>query len=247
MTHQEGGHDSAGTPWAGRTLPTGDFAGDDGAPDAGLVSALGQVRMGFADDRVVIAALAAARLFVPVVAVLGEQGETVHGVSDKQADMALVTLTGPEGRRALPVFSSLDALAAWNPQARPVPVQARRAAISAVAEECQLMVLDPAGPTTYVVSRSAMWAVGAGRPWTPAHVDPEVVAEVGVAVAGLPDVVTFRTEPGVEVQLTVVLVLRPGMVPEQVQAVAGDVGARLQASDLVRERVDGIALRVSRD
>ena len=239
--------DSAGTPWTGRTLPTGDFAGDDGSADPALVDALGVAGAGFADDSLVVAAIAAARLFVAVVAVLGEGEQARHGTADKQADMALVTLTGPDGRRALPVFSSITALASWDTSARPVPVDARRAAVSAVAEGCELMVLDVAGPVTYVVSRPALWAIGAARPWQPAHRDADVLDAVAAAVAPHPDVLRHRLGPGRQAQLLVTLVMREGLAAEQVQALAQQVGAALQVDDVVRERVDGLELSVERD
>ena len=158
--------------------------------------------------------------------------------------MALVTLTGPDGKRALPVFSSIATLAAWDATARPVPVQAGRAAVSAVAEGCDLMVLDPAGPVTYVVSRPALWALGAGRDWRPAHEDDEVLAAIEGAVATEPDVVTFGAVPGQSAQLQVTLMVREGLAAEPVRAVAQRVADALQASDVVRERVDGLELRV---
>ena len=228
--------DSAGTPWTGRTLPTGDFAGDDGGADPRLTEALAA---DVADDQVVVRAIASARLLVPIVAVQGNEP-----ASDQASDMALVTLTGPDGKRALPVFSSIATLAAWDVTARPVPVQAGRAAVSAVAEGCDLMVLDPAGPVTYVVSRPALWALGAGRDWRPAHEDDEVLAGVGRAVAAEPDVVTFGAVPGQSAQLQVTLMVREGLAAEQVRAVAQRVAEALQASDVVRERVDGLELRV---
>lgn len=228
--------DSAGTPWTGRTLPAGDFAGDDGAADPRLIAAL---TADVADDQAVVRAIASARMLVPIVAVQGNEP-----ASDQASDMALVTLTGPDGKRALPVFSSIATLAAWDATARPVPVQAGRAAVSAVAEGCDLMVLDPAGPVTYVVSRPALWALGAGRDWRPAHEDGEVLAAIEGAVAAEPDVVTFGAVPGQSAQLQVTLMVREGLAAEPVRAVAQRVADALQASDVVRERVDGLELRV---
>src|SRR5206468_2357218 len=106
--------DSAGVPWGGRSLPGGDFADDDGTADAALRQALDECSAGRAGETAVVRALADARVLVPVVAVRVEEGGTVHGTSDRQADMALVTLTGPDGRRALPVFTSVQSLAAWD-------------------------------------------------------------------------------------------------------------------------------------
>ena len=240
--------DSAGVPWTGRTLPQGGFDGDSGGADPALATALQRRAAGEpadADaDAEVVAALAGARLMVPVVAVLGVGVEAAHGTADKQADMALVTLTGPDGQRALPVFSSLESLQQWDSTARPVPVECRRAAMSAVAEGCHVMVVDPAGPVTFVVSRPALWAIGQGRRWLPADRDPEVLAALDEVARAVPDVVSITAERGHEAELRVVIAVAAGRDRDGVRAVAEEVGRRLQASDVVLERVDGVELAV---
>ena len=245
MRAPAGPADSAGVPWGGRSLPRGDFAGDEGTADVALRRALDERSAGGSSDAAVVGALAAARVLVPVVAVRVEEGGTVHGTSDRQADMALVTLTGPDGRRALPVFSSVQTLAAWDAGARPVAVESRRAAASAVAEGCDLMVLDPAGPTTFVVARPALWAIGQGRAWCPAHEDPEVLAELHRIADDEPDVAGVTGEPGSGAQLRVVLRVRPGLDAERLQGLAQRVAERLGASPVVAERVEGLELRVT--
>jgi hypothetical protein len=237
--------DSAGLPWAGRTLPAGGFDGDAGAADPAVVQSLSALAAGAGGVADVVRALAAARVLVPVVAVLGEGVEASHGTADKSADMALVTLTGPDGRRALPVFSSLESLAQWDPTARPVPVECRRAAVSAVAEGCELMVLDPAGPTTFVVSRPALWAIGQGRAWAPADRDADVARVLSEVAEQVPGVVGLRAEPGRDAELHVAVLLLEGLGQDDVRAMAAAVAERLQASDLLRERVDGIRLSVA--
>ena len=182
-------------------------------------------------DVAVVAALAGARVFAPIVALVGEA-----------AEMALVTVTGGDGRRALPVFSSPDALARWRADARPVPVQARRAALSAVAEGCELLLVDPAGPASYLVRRPALWALGQGVAWTPSYVDPQVAAAVGTACAaeGLP----WRLEPGAPAELRIILGLAAGLDAGAVQAVVARLAGRLAADDLVAARVDSLDVRV---
>ncbi|WP_426566652.1 SseB family protein [Angustibacter sp. McL0619] len=241
----QGPTDSAGLPWQGRTLPGGGFDGDDGGADPVVTQALAALGEGSGSVAAVVRELAASRLLVPVVAVLGEGVEASHGPADKSADMALVTLTGNDGRRALPVFSSLESLARWDPSARPVPVPCRRAAVSAVAEGCELMVLDPAGPVTFVVSRPALWAIGQGRPWTPAHQDREIATVLGEVAEQVPGVVGLRSEPGTDAELLVVLLLAPGLADDVVRGAAATVAERLQASELLRERVDGIRLSLA--
>jgi hypothetical protein len=146
-------------------IPDPGFAGDDGAADPALLSALAA----YADDpgreADVLLALAAARLLVPVVAVLGEVEVAAGGLAhDKTSDMATVLLTGQDGRQALLAFTGLDTLAAWRADARPVPVATSVAARSAIQEGAAALVLDVAGPTTYAVEGDVLEALARG--WT---------------------------------------------------------------------------------
>lgn len=236
--------DSAGVPWSGRTLNPTPFAGDTGAPDPDLAAA----SAGHAEGRVpleqVVAALAAARLMVAVVATEEETAvDPATGLPvDSRADMALVTLTGADGRRALPVFSGAAALAAWDAAARPVPVEAARAAQACVAEGCDLLLLDPAGPVTVLVPRPAVWAVGQGRAWLPSPADPEVAAAVRQALTGDPRVRDVDCLPGRGAELRVRLLLEPGLDRSGLDAVLAAAGERLAADPVVAERVDSLEL-----
>ena len=197
-----GATDSAGQPWAGRSLAGDDasihnFEDDDGAADAGYLAALDALAAGDGDEAAVVASLATARVFVPILATLAEEGEGAGGLhSDKQADMALVTLKAPDGRTAMPVFTSAASLKAWHPEARPVAVYAARAALSAVAEGAELLVLDPGSTVTFVVRRPAVWALAQQRDWTPSYTDPELARSLGEAVVGFPAVRRVEIHPG---------------------------------------------------
>ncbi|WP_169165783.1 SseB family protein [Cellulomonas taurus] len=167
----------------GRELPpTSAFSGDDGSADptlAAVLRAYGRTRStGSGDPRAVaeladvIAALAGTRVLVPVLAE-AEATETVevHGHAhtvDRQASAGIVALQAPDGRTALPVFSSVAAMTAWRADARPVPTEIARAALSAVEEGWELLVLDPGGPVTVLVPRPAVWALAQQIDWSPA-------------------------------------------------------------------------------
>ena len=136
-----------------RALPDPGFAGDDGTapetlnlalaaydtdPDAGYLPAL--------------AALCTSRVLVPVVAVLGEVAYDEAGLPhDKSSDMAAVLMQRPDGRTALLAFTSTGALTGWNPEGRPVPVPAATAALSAVQDGADALLVDVAGPVRFVV------------------------------------------------------------------------------------------------
>ncbi len=152
-----------------RLLDTG-FSGDTGAPDPALAATLASYAAHpGAGDAEVLEALVGARLLVPVVAVLGEVEVDDAGLAhDKTSDMAAVLLTGADGRLALLAFTGTEALQRWNPDARPVPVTTALAAQAAVQEGAAALVVDVAGPVTFVAEAEDLQGLAAG--WTPARV-----------------------------------------------------------------------------
>ena len=102
---------------AGQRLLAGAGAPDDtGAADPALTAALAAYAADPAREPEVLAALADARLLVPVVAELGESETGPDGlVRDKSSDMATVLMRGPDGRLALLAFTGLEADAALGP------------------------------------------------------------------------------------------------------------------------------------
>lgn len=241
------GHDTGGVPWSGRTLTGTGFDGDQGAADPRLAALLGRPDQD-RDERELVAALATARLIVPIVAVPSEVDESSGIPVDAVSDMAAVTLVAPDGQQAMPAFTSTAALAAWDPQARPVPVTAQRAALAAVQEGCHVMPLDlapPPGPAAWTLRPSMVWALARGREWVPSHQDPVVAATLAEAVAEQPAVAGHRLDPGPEGALQVTLALRPGLRQEQVRDVLAGVGERLAGEDDCRERIDALTFRLT--
>ena len=128
------------------------FPDDDGSVYPELAEAFG-------DDTRVLAVLGGVRVFVPVVALLGDS----PAGTDKEADMAAVLMTGADGRTALLAFSSVAAMATWNADARPVPVWGRQAARAALDEDASALLLDHASPTFTVIETSDVEHVAAGH------------------------------------------------------------------------------------
>ncbi|WP_298520022.1 SseB family protein [uncultured Nocardioides sp.] len=141
---------------SGTRLLAGAGAPDDrGEPDPALTAALSAYGADPAREPDVLAALADARLLVPVVAELGESETGADGlVRDKSADLATVLMRGRDGRLALLAFTGLEALHRWDPDARPVPVPARTAALAALQDGAEALLLDVAGPVSYVAAVS---------------------------------------------------------------------------------------------
>lgn len=128
------------------------FPDDDGTADSGLLDALG-------DDVSVLAVLSGVRVFVPVLALLGD----APSETDKNADMAAVLMTGADGRTALLVFSSVTTMTAWNADARPVPVIGRDAARAALDEQASAMLLDLGSASFTVVETADVEHLAAGH------------------------------------------------------------------------------------
>jgi len=168
-----------------RDLPDPGFAGDDGDADPALTAALAAYDRD--PDRLHAATLEVLqrhRLLVPVVAVLGEvahdeQPDGTRLARDKASDMATVLMRGRDGRTALLAFTSTAALRRWNPEARTVPVDVRRAAEAAVQDDAAAMLVDVAGPVTFVVETDDLRELAQG------HVLVEVAGDgPGAGVSG---------------------------------------------------------------
>ncbi|MGO4188324.1 SseB family protein [Pseudarthrobacter sp. TAF60_1] len=261
--------DSAGRPWEGRSLAGDDarihnFEDDDGTADAGYLAAVKALVGGSSDEGAVVASLATARVFIPIIAQLGAEAEGVDGLTaDKQADMALVTLKAADGRTAMPVFTSAGNLAAWHPDARPVAVYAARAALSAVAEGAELLVLDPGSDVTFVVRRPAVWALAQQQEWIPSYTDAVLAAEMAAAAAAFPAVRNIELLPGSGVaavtgggamlpgggagpELQVVLYLEDGLDAAGVQELVAGLQAAWSRNVLFGERVDSMEIKLRR-
>ena len=264
-----GATDSAGQPWAGRSLAGDDakihnFEDDDGTANPAYLAAIEGLIRGSGDEAAVVASLAAARVFVPVVAQLAQEADGVAGLhADKQADMALVTLKAPDGRTAMPVFTSASALEAWHPEARPVAVYAARAALSAVSEGAQLLVLDPGSELAFVLRRPAMWALAQQRDWTPSYLDHELESALSSVAGAFPAVRRLELERGTGVaartrdgrivdgggagpELGIVLYLEDGLDAAGVNSLTAALNEAWSRNELFAERVDSVEVKLKR-
>ncbi len=225
---------------AGHLNPGGQqFRDDDGTADPRVTEALAAYHAGQGSEQDALTALAAARLLVPVVAVLAAGG-------DKNGEMVLPTLIGRDGRPAVLAFTGLDTLARWRPSARPVPAEADRVWRAAVADSCAV-VIDVAGPVPLAVEGTRLAALAAGQPVPPVHEDEDVRAEVEAAIAAEPMIAGFSLAPSQQVDLAVRLHLaseegaagdwRP-VVNQAAQSIAGGLAGRLRR---------GVEFSVTRD
>ncbi len=253
MTHPGGPSPEQGrsTPWSGRTLRGSGADADAGRADPEVVAALAAYTQdpGIAQQVELMTRVRGARWIVPIVAAAGEVDQVDGLTVEKSADMAAVTLTGPDGRRALPIFSSASALAAWRPEARPVPVTAARAAQAAITERCEVLVIDVGSAQAVELRPSMVWALAQAGQWLPAHQDPFVARAVAAAVDSEELVTRHAVEDGQPAAtgvLRVVLAVSPGLAADDLEALVTRIGERLATDGEFRARVDELAFSLSR-
>lgn len=154
-------HPPDGTP-----LPSTPFSDDDGSADPRVVAALAAFGRGDGGSADVLAALAASRLLVPVVAVSepsnGATAAPNPTAGEKNTHMATVTTIGRDGRRGLLAFTSVETLKRWDPRARPAPVPTRSAAEAALVDGADALVIDLAGPVTFAVDDGELRVLASG-------------------------------------------------------------------------------------
>lgn len=244
--------DSAGLPWEGRSFEhdASAFAGDDGSAPEQLIEAIRRFRVHELGEREVVDAVRDARLLVALVADLGESAPAhghLHG--DKSAELSIVTVAGPDGRSVLPAFTSVAAMSAWNPKARPVPASAVRVALAAASEQTDLVVLDATSPTEFVLRRPAVWAIAQSRPWLPSYLDDEVLRAFEAVCD--PRITGVRLAPGDPEgrlsgpELVVTLLLVPGLDRAALDELLAVLQNRWAADEVIATRVDSMRVALA--
>ena len=233
--------------------------------------ALAAYAAGEGSEHAALAALAASRLLVPVVAVLsgeppeppagsagagsagagstqaggensasepvpgGDAGRAREG-GEKASEMALPTLIGLDGRRAIPAFTCVSAMQRWRRDARPVPAAALQVWQAATGDSCAV-VIDVGGPVPFAVEGARLAALARGdgppAPWD----DPDVREAVASVLAGQLEVAGFDLRPGdADHDMVIALSLAPGqpagdvtsLAAQVAEAVLGRLGGRLR-------------------
>ncbi|MFI6155336.1 SseB family protein [Kitasatospora sp. NPDC051170] len=232
--------------FAGKSIPNPGFSEDDGSADPALAAALARWSQDRSAEPEVLAALTPTRLMVPIVAILGEVEVDEHGHKhDKSSDMAVPVLEAPDGRRALPAFTSLETLARWRADARPAPTAAPQAAMVAFSERADTLLIDPAGPVTFLLAGARLRALAENRPYLPPAADPEVREAVRALLAAEPQVVTALLAPSEGSDGVLAVVFDPALDQQGLQAAAQRVGQAVAADPVLRVRLDrGLDLAV---
>lgn len=243
--------DSAGQPWEGRHFEPNPNAADDGSAPAAYLAAIARLRAGESSLVDVVDVVRDCRFLIPLVAVAGETGLTDTGlVVDKTQELSIITVAGPDGRPVLPVFSSVDTMRRWRPDARPVPADAVRVALAAASERTDRVVIDARSPETLLVlPRPAVWAIAQGAPWVPAADDSAVLEAIARPAAQHPEiwaVSLLAGDPlgrGESAEVVVRLGVEPSVPPERLREVVAALSAAWAQDATVAERIDSLSVQ----
>lgn len=262
-----GDADSAGFPWAGRTFDHHEtaFADDDGETPPALREAIATLRAAGESYRsegadpatieslsmlrqAVLLELSRCRVLVPLLAEAGELGETPDGrIVEKSQELSIVTVASPDGRRVMPVFSSVAAMQAWNPGSRPIPVPGPQAAVAAAQEGTDLIIVDPGSPDTqFGVRRPELESVALGETRAPAWDDADVRAAFLSAAAGEGPLQALALLPGdpagdlTAPETEVHLLIAEGLDRDGLTAMLTRLQERWARDELIAERVDSM-------
>ena len=210
-------------------MPVTRPAGDTGGADPAVAATLAAYAAGTATEHAALTAVSASRLLVPVVAVLAEAN--ADG-TEKETEMALPTLIGNDGRKAVIAFTGADTVRRWREDARPVPVPAARLWPAVAAEQADAVVIDVAGPVPLVVEGARLRALASGAPPPLPHEDPDIRAQVAAVTDD------FTLEPGgQDAELTITL--------KTADLAAARAAAEAIAARLAPRLRRGIAIRVA--
>jgi len=193
--------------------------------------------------RVADQSVAAGRYGEPDEAPFGAKPHAGPGLqAEKAAEVMLITIKGSNGRTALPAFTSLDALSRWKTDARPVPASTNRVCAGALSEGADLVVIDPAGPTTVELSGAMLWALAESRALVPLAEDQAVIGAIQEASEGMARAFSDAfLQPGADesTDLVIQLVARPDTSAAGLREAASQLASRLAANPIMRSRVDG--------
>ncbi|MCI7551124.1 MAG: SseB family protein [Actinomycetaceae bacterium] len=227
------------------------FAGDDGSLTTALAKAFDEPEhlrfeaVVASLGRVVIPVMPHARPAVdPSGKVAEHQKVSANPLDDAGDD--LLDVDFPGGRKAYPIFSSAQALAQYDPQARPLLVTAQNMAQAAMTRGEGLLVLDPGLDAQQWLGRSAVVALATGKgdqwvaPWNDERIPREVQSSLPYAIPGFDHIVL---EPARYGAVRVIVHILAGTSRDQAVAAIETIAAILTRNEYVRARLDVVEIR----
>lgn len=192
-------------------------------------------------------ALAHERVIVPVNVERHPDRSGVHEYIDPHSDDApQFRVVNTFAGLGVVAFTSVEELQAFDPLARPMPLDFRKVALSALRDGAARVVLNPAG-VTRVLPRPLVAALAQGDSWLPAWEDHELLDElVSIAaernVAGRIHGVRLRPHEGGSAVMLEVVATLPDDSQQSVSWLM-DVHRALLASPRLKVAADAVVVQ----
>lgn len=241
----------------------GSFASDDGSVPTDVAEVLARRASGAAGIRDVVTCLMSHRVLVPLLEVAGDQleGDDSDPCAGSDRAVAAVSVRQPDGTALGLAFTGTAPLEAWDPSARPMPVEAPRAAGAVLADGGRALLVDAGSAHSCRIEGEALARLASGAPWPEPWADPvvrgAVVDELGPVLASGevkvrlcgPD--SIGPDAPVEMEgdapgLVLELRFPPGLAPDTAEQRSTVIARRMAQSAALQEVFDGVlAVRVA--
>ncbi|HZK06336.1 MAG TPA: SseB family protein [Actinomycetaceae bacterium] len=222
-----------------RAFRANPFSGDDGSQPPEFAAA--KVVEPPERTPAVVRALVAGRVLVPVLPHPAPADPMNPHEDDSCAAPPSILMELPDGRHAMPAFTSIAAMTAWNESARPVPMYGSQAAQAAYEQGDGLMLLDP-GDGAVIIPRPAVWALATGNEWVPAWSDQELGGVAAAALAGISGTLGVALVPGIKAEVAAVVLVEDGLDRHAVETAMNAAATALSTHPVLRERIDSLEL-----
>jgi SseB protein N-terminal domain len=238
----------------------GAFAADDGSVPVDVAEVLARRAAGLAGIRDVVTCLAHHRVLVPLLEVDGDllEGDDADPCAGSDRAVAAVSVREPDGRPLGLAFTGVAPLVAWDASARPLPVEAARAAGAVLAEGGRALLIDAGSSQALRIGGVALARLASGELWPDPWADPAVrdavIGELGPVLASGevqvrltgPGGIDLSTAPGAaqgpDPAPDLVLQVRfpGGLTAERAEQRAAVIATRMTQSAALREVFDGV-------
>ena len=199
-------------------MSTLDLNNDKGESDPVLLALLQSKDHGY--EKLVIDKLKNSRLIGAIVA-----------KKEANVEMMQALFSSNDGKVAMPVFTSLNELAKWNKEARPIPLVAKDFAQQTLDQNLDALILDIASDHRFVIEGYMLMCLAKNQEWNYPYQDLEVKETIEKICLRLQNVSKVEITKGKDCDLHV-NIYGPAHLADEVIA----IGKELSEQDIIRER-----------
>ena len=150
---------------------------------------------------------------------------------NENVEMMQALFSSNDGKVAMPVFTSLDELAKWNKEARPIPLVANDFAQQTIDQELDALILDIASDHRFVIQGYMLRCLAKNHEWNYPHQDLEVIETIQKICLQLTNICKVEITKGVDCDLHVNIFGPPDWADEVI-----GLGKEIAEQEIIRER-----------